>query len=66
MKTGNLLVEAFFIPSVLAHHDGKNRLPLLAGDTLSRRPIGVPRRLLLAGLCEGESGAAGQADEYDE
>jgi hypothetical protein len=66
MKTSDLLVEAFFVPSVLASHNREDRLALALGDALRGRPIGVPHRLLLAGLREDEGHAARHAKEEDE
>ena len=50
METNNLLVEAFFVASVLAHQNDEDRLGLFASDALRGRPIGVPDRFLLGWL----------------
>jgi hypothetical protein len=63
METSNLLVEAPFIASVLADHDGEDRLVRLAGNALRGRPIGVPNRLLVTRLRGQKRSAARQADE---
>ena len=53
MEASNLLVEAFFVASVLASQDGKDRFVRLLGQALRGRPILVPNRLFAGRLGDG-------------
>jgi hypothetical protein len=54
METNNLLVEAFFVPSVLAHQDGEDRLVRYVGKALGFAPVGVPDRFRVV-CCVGRA-----------
>jgi hypothetical protein len=63
MEASNLLVEAFFVASVLADQDGKDWLVRLSGDALGGCPIIEPDRLLVGRLRREQRRAACQTDD---
>ena len=63
MKTNNLLVEAFFVPSVFASQDRENGLVRLASKALGGGPIRVPNHFLVGRFSGKHERAARQAQD---